>query len=164
DLDRPINDYLDQAKLRAAIGDVSGATVRRVIHHMSGLPEYSDAYYRDEPGQMPSLELTLGRYGVLTRPPGEKFVYSNLGYAALGGVVAHISGKSYDDFLHEEVFGPLGMRQAAAPGRHLSPNRAVGYLADGSRDVEYTRIYAPAADIYASAHDLARFGLFHLQA
>jgi CubicO group peptidase (beta-lactamase class C family) len=162
DLDRPINDYLGEVRLRAAIGNLSGATVRRVLQHMAGLPEYSEAYYRDEPGQ--ALALALRRYGVLTRPPNEKFVYSNLGYAALGGVLAHVSGKSYGDFLHDEVFVPLGMRQAAVPGPHLSPLRAVGYLPDGGREVEYTRTYVPAANLYASAHDLARFGLFHLKA
>ena len=164
DLDRSINNYLGKAKLRTATGDVSQATVRRVIQHMSGLPEYSEAYYRDEPGQLPSLDLAIRRYGLLTRPPGERFVYSNIGYAALGGVVRHVSGKSYDDFLHDEVFQPLGMKQSAAPGAHLSPDRAAGYLLEGGREVEYARIYAPAADVYASAHDLALFGLFHLKA
>jgi CubicO group peptidase (beta-lactamase class C family)/pimeloyl-ACP methyl ester carboxylesterase len=164
DLDRPINDYMGEVKLRAAIGDVSGATVRRVIQHMAGLPEHSEAYYLDEPGQVPSLDLAIRRYGVLTRPPGDRFVYSNLGYAALGGVVTHVSGKSYDEFLHDEVFVPLGMKQAAAPGPHLRPERAVGYLPDGGREVDYTRSYVPAADVYASANDLARFGLFHLKA
>jgi CubicO group peptidase (beta-lactamase class C family) len=164
DLDRSINEYLGKAKLRAAIGDVSGATLRRVTQHMAGLPEYSEAFYRDEPGQLSSLDLAIRRYGVLTRPPGEKFVYSNLGYAALGGVVTQVSGKSYDDFLHDEVFVCLGMMQSAVPGPRRSPNRAVGYLPDGRREVDYTRIYVPAADVYASAHDLARFGLFHLKA
>jgi CubicO group peptidase (beta-lactamase class C family) len=164
DLDRPINNYLGEARLRAAIGNVSGATVRRVVQHMAGLPEYSEAHYRDEPGQSPSLALAIRRYGVLTRPPGEQFVYSNLGYAALGGVLARVSGKSYGDFLHDAVFVPLGMRQAAAPGPHLSPLRAVGYLPDGGREVDYTRSHVPAADLYASAHDLAQFGLFHLKA
>jgi CubicO group peptidase (beta-lactamase class C family) len=164
DLDRPINDYLGEARLRAAIGDASGATVRRVVQHMAGLPEYSEAYYRDESGQAPSPALALRRYGVLTRPPGEKFVYSNLGYAALGGVLAQVSGKSYDDFLDDAVFVPLGMTASAAPGPHLSRTRAVGYLPDGGREVDYARAYVPAADLYASAHDLARFGLFHLKA
>jgi CubicO group peptidase (beta-lactamase class C family) len=163
ELDRPINDYLGQAQLRAAVGNVAGATVRRVVQHMAGLPEYSEAYYLDEPGQPPPLALAIRRYGVLTRPPGEKFVYSNLGYAALGGVLERVSGKSYGDFLHDEVFVPLGMKQAASPGPHLSPLRAVGYLPDGGREVEYSRTYAPAADVYASAHDLAQFGLFHLK-
>jgi len=164
DIDKPINDYLSNTKIRAATGDVSKVTVRRVIQHMAGLPEYSDAYYGDETGKVPSLDLSIRRYGVLTRPPGEKFVYSNLGYAVLGSVVTHVSGKSFDDFLHDDVFIPLGMKHAAAPGSHLSTARAVGYRPDGEREVDYTRIYAPAADVYASAHDLACFGLFHLKA
>jgi CubicO group peptidase (beta-lactamase class C family) len=163
-LDRPINDYLGDTRLRAAIGDVSGATVRRVVQHMAGLPEFGDAYYRDEPGEPPALDVAIRRYGLLTRPPGEKFVYSNLGYAALGLAISRVSGKAYGDFLHDEVFAPLGMEQAAVPGPRLSAARAVGYHPDGTRAVEYTRIYVPAADLFASAHDLARFGLFHLKA
>jgi CubicO group peptidase (beta-lactamase class C family) len=164
DLDKPINDYLGNAKIRAAAGDVSKATVRHIIQHIAGLPEYSEAYYSDEPGHAPSLEQAIRRYGILTRPPGEKFVYSNLGYTALGGVLTQVSGKSYDDFLHDEVFIPLGLKHAAAPGSHLSTERSVGYRPDGEREVDFTRIYIPAADVYASAHDLARFGLFHLKA
>jgi CubicO group peptidase (beta-lactamase class C family) len=163
DLDQPINRYLDRTKLRAAIGDVASATVRCVIQHMSGLPEYSEAYYRDEPGESPSLDLAIRRYGVLTRPPGEKFVYSNLGYAVLGGVLKHVSGKSYDDFLNDEVFVPLGMKHSAAPGVHLSAEHAVGYRATGEPEIDYTRIDVPAASVFASAHDMARFGLFHLK-
>jgi CubicO group peptidase (beta-lactamase class C family) len=163
-LDRPINDYLGETKLRAAIGDDSAATVQRVVQHMAGLPEFSDAYYRDEPGQAPSLEVAISRYGLLTRPPGELFIYSNFGYALLGSVISRVSGKAYGDFLHDEVFVPLGMRNAAAPGPLLSVERAVGYHPDGTRVVEFTRIDVPAAKLYASAHDLARFGLFHLKA
>jgi CubicO group peptidase (beta-lactamase class C family) len=164
DVDRPINDYVGKAQLRAAIGDVSGATVRRVVQHMAGLPEYSEGYYRDEPGESPSLDVAIQRYGVLTRPPGEKFVYSNLGYTILGEALARASGKSYDDFLHDAIFAPLGMNHSAALGPRLSADRAVGYRPDGEREVEYARIYVPAASVYASAHDLARFGLFHLKA
>jgi CubicO group peptidase (beta-lactamase class C family) len=164
DLDHPVNDYLGTAKLRAGTGRPSDATVRRVIQHMAGLPEHSEAYYRDEAGQPPSLETAIRRYAVLTRPPGEKFVYSNLGYAVLGRALQHVSGRSYGDFLRDEVFGPLGMNQSAVPGPHLNEVGAAGYLADGTREVEYARSFVPAADVYASAHDLARFGLFHLKA
>ena len=164
ELDRPINDYLGETKLRAAIGDESGATVRRVVQHTAGLPEFGEAYYRDEPGEAPSLDAAIRRYGLLTRPPGEKFVYSNLGYAVLGLVISRVSGPEYGDFLHDKVFAPLGMEQAAVPGPRLSAARAVGYHPDGTRAVEFTRILVPAADVYASAHDLARFGLFHLKA
>jgi CubicO group peptidase (beta-lactamase class C family) len=164
DLDRPINDYLGQTFLRAGIGNLTGATVRRVLQHMSGLPEFGEAYYRDEPGKLPTLDLTIRHYGVLTRPPGEKFVYSNLGYAVLGQALANVSGKSYGEFLHDEVFGTLGMTDSAAPGPHLNELRAIGYQPDGKPEIEYERNIVPAADVYASAHDLARFGLFHLKA
>src|SRR5215831_20412103 len=38
DLDRPVNDYLGEARIRARVGDAAGATVRRVANHTSGLP------------------------------------------------------------------------------------------------------------------------------
>src|SRR5437879_2338151 len=47
DLDRPINDYLGEAKLKARIGDASEATVRRVANHTSGLPLHWHFFYED---------------------------------------------------------------------------------------------------------------------
>lgn len=38
DLEKPVNDYLGNVKLRARVGDASGATVRRVANHTAGLP------------------------------------------------------------------------------------------------------------------------------
>src|SRR5438128_8732577 len=109
DLDRPINDYLGESKLRARIGNESGATIRRVIQHMAGLPGYYETYYSDEPDKPPALDLVIQRYGLIMLPPNEKFYYSNLGYAVLGGAIAHVSGKSFADFLGDEIFLPLGM-------------------------------------------------------
>src|SRR5438034_2341809 len=45
DLDRPINDYLGEAKLKAWIGDAAEATVRRVANHTSGLPLHWHFFY-----------------------------------------------------------------------------------------------------------------------
>jgi hypothetical protein len=46
----------------------------------------------------------------------------------------------------------------------LSTERAVGYRPDGERETEYTRVDVAAAAVFASAHDMARLGLFHLKA
>ncbi len=43
--------------------------------------------------------------------PGEKHVYSNFGYSVLGRVVEHVSGKSYEDYVRDEVLAPLGIRE-----------------------------------------------------
>lgn len=169
DLDRPINDYLE-TKLKARIGKESDATVRRVIQHMSGLPGHYETYYPDEPDDPPPLDLVIRRYGLLMIPQGERFNYSNLGYAILGGVIAHGSGKPFADFLRGDIFLPLGMEhsflleQERAARKKDDRPRAIRYSADGKRLPDYSTPHPPASDIYASAHDLARFGLFHLRA
>src|ERR1700733_13074436 len=51
DLDKPINDYLGDAKVAARIGDANDATVRRVANHSSGLPFHYQFFYSNEPYQ-----------------------------------------------------------------------------------------------------------------
>ena len=48
ELDRPINDYLGSAKVRARVGDATRATVRRLANHSSGLPLHYHFFYADE--------------------------------------------------------------------------------------------------------------------
>lgn len=46
----------------------------------------------------------------LRNPPGARFVYSDIGYIALGEVVHRASGLSLDEFARQNIFAPLGMR------------------------------------------------------
>jgi CubicO group peptidase (beta-lactamase class C family)/acetyl esterase/lipase len=164
-LDKPINDYLGDAKIRARVGDVSQATLQRVAQHTAGLPGYYETFYPDEPGTPPTPEVVTLRYGFVVFPPGERFYYSNLDYALLGDAVARASGKSFGDFLREEVFLPLDMQRSGVPlGPGLRQYRAIRYGLDRQRLPDYVTPHAPASDIYASAHDLVRFGMFHLKA
>src|SRR5262245_42493122 len=164
-LDKPINDYLGDAKVRARVGDVSQATLQRVAQHTAGLPGYYETFYPDEAGTPPAPEVMVLRYGLVISPPGERFCYSNLGYALLGDAVARKSGRDFGDFLREEVFLPLGMHRSGVPlGPSLRQYRAIRYGLDRQPLPDYVTPHAPAADIYASAHDLVRFGMFHLKA
>jgi CubicO group peptidase (beta-lactamase class C family) len=166
ELDQPVNNYLGDAKLHARIGNESEVTVRRVIQHTSGLPSYYQRF--NPPEKPPPLDLVIRRYGTIMLLPGERFHYSNLGYGVLGGVIAHVSGKSFPEFLTEDVFAPLGMNDSSVVGQEKGvrasvPAPAIRYADDGKKLPEYTTAHAPASDICASVHDLARFGLFHLQ-
>jgi len=164
-LDRPINDYLRDAKLVARVGNVSDATVRRMAQHTAGLPGYYETFYPDEPEKPPSMDEVILHYGNLVFPPGERFNYSNLDYGILGYVISRTSGKDYADFMREEIFLPLGMSRSCVttcPG--LERYRAVRYFLDGSRLPDYLTPHPAASDIYASAPDLVRFGMFHLKA
>jgi len=44
--------------------------------------------------------------------PGFQFEYSNTGYDVLGALIERVSGQSYPDFLEENIFGPLGMKNS----------------------------------------------------
>lgn len=153
DLDRPVNDYLGAAATLWSPGfDPAGATIRRVATHTAGLTTYNPTT------PLPIAE-QIRRYGVLFWPPGERFDYSNLGPIILEEVVARVSGKAYGDFVRDEVFWPLGMTRAAyGVPPELEAYAAQRYSAAGGR--------TPRAEggIYCSAHDLARFAMFHLKA
>src|SRR5687767_6534132 len=164
DLDRPINDYLGDAKVNVRIGDPAAATVRRVANHTAGLPLHYQFFYEDEPYRAPSRDETILRYGNAVTVPGERYHYSNLGYGILDYVISRVSGKSYGDFMRTEVFVPLGLTHMSvdvAPG--LQKQQAVRYGTDGLPIPFYGFDHPGGSAIYASAHDLARFAMFHLK-
>ena len=165
DLNKPINDYLGNVKLRARVGDAKDATVLRVANHTSGLPTYYQFFYADEPYSRPSMDETILRYGNLVTAPGETYEYSNLGYGVLDYVISRTSGMSYAEFMRKEVFVPLGMTRTSVDiGPGLEPFTATRYGTDGLPIPFYDFDHPGASAVFSSAHDLVRFGMFHLKA
>jgi CubicO group peptidase (beta-lactamase class C family) len=163
-LDAPVNDYLGEAKLQARVGDAAEATVRRVASHTAGLPLHSQHFYADEPHRPPPMDETIRRYGNLVTAPGERWQYSNLGYGLLGYVISQVSGRSYADFMREEVFVPLGMDHTSVHvGPGLEEGQAVKYTAEDRVVPPYDSDSPGASSIYSSAHDLVRFAMCHLK-
>ena len=164
DLDRPVNEYLGDAKVLARIGNAEEATVRRVANHSAGLPLHYHFFYEDEPYEPPPMDETIRRYGNLVTPPGERYQYCNLGYGILDYVVSRCSGRSFSDFMQQEVFIPLDMPRAAIGVEGLEAHHAVRYRQTGSLIPFYEFDHPGASAFYCSAHDLVRFGMFHLKA
>lgn len=165
DLDRPANDYLGRAKLHACVGSAEAATVRRLADHTSGVAGHYQFFYADEPFRAPAMDETILRYGNLITAPGERFGYSNLGYGVLGYIIERTSGLAFEDFMRRRVFIPLGMtRSSVGIGQALRDETAVRYGKDALPLPLYDSDTPGAGDVFASAHDLARFALFHLQA
>ncbi len=163
DLDKPINDYLGEAKLIARVGNAADATVRRVANHSSGLPLHYQFFYADQPYRRPPMDETIRRYGNLVTAPGERFQYSNLGYGVIDYVISRTADKPFADFMREEVFLPLGLTHMSVDiGPGLEKYEAVRYGADGLPIPFYDFDHPGGSAIYASAHDLVRFGMFHL--
>jgi len=162
DLDRPVNAYLGDAPLRSRV-DGREATVRQVASHTAGLPLHYQFFYADGPYVPPPFEETIRRYGNLVTAPGERHQYSNLGYGVLDHLVARVSGRPYDRFMREEVYLPLGMTRASiAVDPALAAVAATPYAEDGRPYPRYGFDHPGASAAFCSAHDLCRFGLFHI--
>jgi CubicO group peptidase (beta-lactamase class C family) len=105
-------------------------TVRQLLTHTSGIKDYLSDLRRDFPNDTPPETIVRAAMEApLNFTPGEKWSYSNTGYVLLGMIVRRASGKSYDTFLEDRVFKPLGMVDTLhdTPDEVI-PNRAVGYL------------------------------------
>jgi CubicO group peptidase (beta-lactamase class C family) len=160
DLDAPIERYLGGTRLRGLAGDTREVTPRLALAHAAGLPSHFRVFYEGDP--VPPPEETLGRYGIVVFPPGTQWAYSNIGYRALDVAVANVSGRSYGDFLRTEIFEPLGMtRSSLNLDRVQADEAARRYDGEGNAIVSYVTDHPGSGDVWASAHDLLRFGMFH---
>jgi len=163
DLTAPVASYLAPFELRAAEGSVDAVTLQTLLNHTSGLGTYAQIYYGDAIAARPAFAASVRRYAVLVHPPGRVSEYSNLGYGLIGNIIARRSGKSFAAFLQQTVFQPLGMRHSFidAPSA-VNADVASGYdIAMKKLPVLYNDTPG-AGNAYASAHDLLRFGMFHL--
>jgi len=107
-------------------------TIRHLLTHTSGIKNYSSLPDWDD--RISRLPYTRTEFVKVFRDiplqfsPGEKFAYSNSGYYLLGLIIERVSGKRYQEFLRENIFGPLAMKNSGyADPPTLIPNRATGY-------------------------------------
>jgi len=164
DLDRPVNDYLDEAKLTVYAGDARQVTLRRVLYLEAGMPMHWNIYDASEAARPPSQDESIRRYGIVVNGQGREYVYSNFAYGVLDRVISRVSGKKYSRFMREEVFEPLGMsRTSVYSTPDLAPHVVQNYDAAGKPLPPLAYDHDGASAVHASLHDLVRFGLFHLK-
>lgn len=144
----------------------SQVTVEHLLHHTSGLPDYMDAWDKSsskkEPTSRAMLHL-LAKEPKLRFAPGEKFEYSNSGYMVLAQIVEKASGKKYPEFLKENIFEPLGMRDTLVfdetkpriPRQALCYARKGGEWSDTSQN-ELNAVYGDGS-VRSSIEDLFKW-------
>jgi CubicO group peptidase (beta-lactamase class C family) len=111
-------------------------TIRNLLTHTSGIVNYTSLpdFIKSAPQPFTNEELVAKfKDKPLDFPVGEKFSYSNSGYHLLGMIVEKASGKLYADYLQENIFAPLGMKNTNYDfSKKIVKNRAAGYgLANG---------------------------------
>jgi CubicO group peptidase (beta-lactamase class C family) len=109
----------------------NGITIHHLLTHSSGIPEYTQFPGNFRLQRLPttvSATVRLFKDKPLDFNPGTKLQYSNSGYILLGYIIEKVSGQSYEQFLSEKVFQPLGMKRSGYdhPATILV-GRAAGY-------------------------------------
>jgi len=147
-------------------------TVRNLLNHTSGLPDYEDLLMKQYPDIPEEKVPQIHDGGVLKLlehessgkfPPGAKWEYSNSGYALLAMIVEQVSGKSFGQFLRERIFAPLEMKNTLAyeKGKNEVPHRAYGHSKDDGawRETDQSPTSAVLGDggIYSSLDDLTKW-------
>lgn len=129
DLDRPLHDYL---RLPESDARVRRITARHVLANTTGLPNWR-------------LERSPLR---LQHDPGKRFAYSGEGYFYLQCVLEQLTGRSTEQLMADQVFGPLGMTSSSYAWRQeFSRTMAAGYDSEG----ELLEVYADMGKRFARA-------------
>ncbi|HEY8198002.1 MAG TPA: serine hydrolase domain-containing protein [Gemmatimonadales bacterium] len=102
-------------------------TVRHLLTHTSGMPEYTDSLIDLRKDYTEDQLVSLAAAQPLDFPPGDTWSYSNTGYAVLGALIRRVTGRFYGDLLQQLIFTPLGMQTRVISEADIIPNRAAGY-------------------------------------
>jgi CubicO group peptidase (beta-lactamase class C family) len=140
-------------------------TVFNLLTHTSGIPNFTgfpDYASTEAIPTTPEKLVARFRDKPLEFEPGEKWNYSNSGYVLLGYLIEKISQQSYSQFVQENIFTPLGMKDSGYDSNSaVIPHRASGYV-PGERGVTnagYIDMSIPlsAGGLYSTTEDLLRW-------
>jgi clostripain len=147
-------------------------TIHHLLTHTSGLSDYfGNEFMKSSRDRFRKIDdfLPLFVNKPLEFEPGKRFRYSNAGFMVLGGIVEHVSGQNYFDYVREHIYRPAGMNNTDCYELDQeTPNLAVGYTrgrpgAGGKSKAWKNNIFlhvikgGPAGGGYSTAEDLVAF-------
>jgi len=169
DLDTDVNEYLQGVEIPPTFE--APVTLDHLMAHRAGFESTIAVFTHSDTAETSVTDALNRDMPARVFPPGVRTSYSNWGATLASKIVADVSGKTYEQFLQDEIFTPLGMIETTlnAPAL-LSPERlarmSVGFeMKNGSnRPAEPMQIgpHAPAGAIASTAADMARWMLVHL--
>ncbi|MGY1577362.1 serine hydrolase domain-containing protein [Streptomyces sp. MN13] len=124
---------LDQTVEQLLPGVVSGAgndgrtiTVRDLLQHTSGLPDYVYDVFPEASAQTyfdnrwrsyrPEQLVALAMRHEPAFPAGTRWAYSNTNYVLAAMIIEKVTGRTWEQQVHERILSPLGLRQTDTPG------------------------------------------------
>jgi len=139
----------------------SDITIRQLLTHTSGIPR-DPADYHPYEAQEPMAVITSAYSLPLVFRPGERFLYSNVGYYILAQVIANATGAPWEEFVAARLFQPAGLKVTRPLTSAVVMDRASGYdLVDGAPvNAENWIASRPSSAFLSSARDLAQWDIY----
>ncbi|MFI2133091.1 serine hydrolase domain-containing protein [Lysinibacillus fusiformis] len=163
----PVQKYLPwfTVKYQGKLVDTQSLTLNNFLHHTSGLTNIRHTQNIPQGNTPDMLQKTVEMLvdAELEFPPGEQYNYGTVNYDVLGLVIEIVSRQSYEDFMMEQVFQPLGLHQTYV---YKEDAQTTGQLAQGYRSSFFmtTPFKAPdfagnkpAGYIISNTQDMARW-------
>lgn len=168
-LDAPVEQYLP-GLIRGNGNDGQNITVRQLLQHTSGIPDYLNYLSLEQ-----VLKEPLAHYNSLDLvqialahpplfPPGSDWEYVNTDYLLAGMLIEKVTGRPYGEAVDQRIIGPLGLRDTSVPGDEPSipGEHPQGYGKQGNASPidlsEFNPSIAGAAGgMISSAADLNQF-------
>lgn len=152
-LDNTLSDYLPELKGKIEYSDK--ITLRMLVRHRSGIPNFTDTYmYWAAPKETEDEQLTL----VLNKPanfkPNEDYEYSNTNYLLLGRIMNQVLGYNKFEYIQTEILNPLNLKHTFASIEEVNIDDVMsGYYVGYDMDLKTNNV----GSILATAEDLSKF-------
>ena len=169
-LTTPIMEIDPSLPIKNVWRDQSPILVEHLLEHTAGFDDmHFNAIYNTTDDHRPSCRemINVHQKSLYARwEPGTYMSYANPGYVVAGHIIEKVSGKSFDQFIKEEVLDPVGMPSSGFYFKEptLFP-MAIGYESEGGKftAIDYPSIQGgPAGELCANAADMAHFLQFML--
>ena len=162
DLQASMTEYLPDYRKETG----NKVTVHHLLTHTSGIPSYTSLpnFFNEISRDPYEVDEFVGKYcsGDLEFDPGTEFRYNNSGYFLLGAIIEKVTGMTYEEALHKNIFDPLKMTSTGYD-RHgpILKKRATGYsrAASGFTNAPYLDMGLPfaAGSLYSTVEDLYKW-------
>lgn len=152
--------------------DYRKVTVRQLVNHTAGLPKDSRHMF----GMSNKVSRTRNRRILFTKvlaekpksKPGEKYVYSNLGFMLAALMAETVTDSSWRELMRKHLFQPLAMKSAGFgfPGKKDKVDQPWGHtsLFGLAKPIQHDNpeVLGPAGRVHCSVADWARFASLHI--
>jgi D-alanyl-D-alanine carboxypeptidase len=161
-LNDPVGKYLTDYPNKEIATKV---TIQHLLTHTGGTGDFFGPQFEAHRLELKTLQDYLNLYGQRAPEfaPGNRWVYSNYGFLMLGVIVERVSGKSYYDYVSENIYKPAGMTSTdSLPEDQNIADRSVGYTEFGGKALRPNTDTLPyrgtsAGGGYSTVDDFLRF-------